>query len=81
MKSASVELSRKVEIDFTHAAAKAFQEHLAPSLKAQGKKFRFVYLSGKFAERDMTKKLWFISDTRMIKVCLEVRPSVEGHIY
>ncbi|RDL33175.1 uncharacterized protein BP5553_08614 [Venustampulla echinocandica] len=62
-----LEECRKIEIGFTHAAGEAFASSLAPQLKEQGKTFRFVYLSGAWAERDASKKLWFMPQTRMIK--------------
>lgn len=66
-KSSDLELCRKIEVDFCHAAAKAFCSSLSPSLKKRRKTFRFVYLSGWGAERDTTKKLWMMRDTRTIK--------------
>jgi hypothetical protein len=58
---------RKVEIECTHAAAEAFSKNLAPQL-SQGKSFRFIYLSGMFAERMAGRRLWFLHDSRTIKV-------------
>ena len=68
-KAASIEESRKVDIQYMLAAAEAFTNSLAPPLKAQGKTFRFVLLGGMFACRDQQKTLWFLKDTRMVKVC------------
>ena len=59
---------RRSEIEYTMAAATAFTRELAPMLP-QGKKFRFVYLSGMIAERDQGKRLWYAQDGRRIKVC------------
>ncbi|KAI8630762.1 hypothetical protein F5Y19DRAFT_33361 [Xylariaceae sp. FL1651] len=61
-----VETARKVSVDYTLAAAKAFTTELAPQLP-EGRKFRFVFCSGKFAEWDDKKHLAFMSDTRHIK--------------
>ena len=60
---------RKVSVDYTVAAAQAFIAYLAYRLPA-GKKFRFVYCSGKSAEWDQTKKLSFMEETRKVKVRL-----------
>ncbi|KAL2017737.1 hypothetical protein VTK56DRAFT_1707 [Thermocarpiscus australiensis] len=61
-----VETCRRVQVDYTLAAAKAFAEHLVPHLP-EGKQFRFVFCSGKFAEWDQKKPLHFMADTRRIK--------------
>lgn len=63
----SLDVAKKVCIDYTLAAANAFAETLAPRLKAQGK-FRFVFCSGRGAEPDAGKGLWVFSDTRKVKV-------------
>lgn len=60
-----VETCQKVH-DFALTAAKSFANTLAPALN--GKKFKFVFCSGKGAEWDQTKRLWFWKDTRRIKV-------------
>lgn len=62
-----VETYRRVQVDFTLAAARAFRETLVPQLPA-GKQFRFVFCSGKFAEWDQKKPLSFLADTRRVKV-------------
>lgn len=62
-----VETAKKVQVDYTLAAAKASLEALAPQLPT-GQKFRFVFCSGKFAEWDQGKSLAFMQDTRRIKV-------------
>lgn len=67
-KNPDLEDSRKVEIGYTLAAAKAIPQYLAPTLKAEGKKFRFLYLSGWGTNRDKSKKVWFLSDSRNTKV-------------
>ena len=53
---------RKMEVGYTGAAAAAFSQALATPLKEEGKVFRFLYLSGKFAERDVDKMRmkWFL---------------------
>ncbi|MCJ1251443.1 hypothetical protein MMC30_008676 [Trapelia coarctata] len=67
----STEIARKVNVDFTVKAAKAFAQTLAPQLP-EGKKFRFVYCSGKLAEREFeTKNLWIFKDARSIKGAVE----------
>lgn len=63
-------LARRVGAEYTLAAARAMLEHFAKPLAAQGsgKKFCFVYCSGYLAEWDQKKRLWFMSETRKIKV-------------
>jgi NAD(P)-dependent dehydrogenase (short-subunit alcohol dehydrogenase family) len=61
-----IETYRRVQIDYTLAAAKAFQETLVPQLP-EGKQFRFLFCSGKFAEWDQAKSLHFMADTRHVK--------------
>lgn len=56
-----------MQVDYTLAGARALLEHLAPKLP-EGKKFRFVFCSGKFAEWDQNKTLHFMADTRHVKV-------------
>jgi hypothetical protein len=67
-KAPSIEESRNVDIRYMLAAAEAFTNTLAPPLKAQGKTFRFVLLSGMLACRDQNKTLWFMDTTRKMKV-------------
>ena len=62
-----VETAWKVGVDFTLAAAKAFDKDLAPKVP-EGKKFRFVFCSGMLAEWDQEKSLHFMKDSRLIKV-------------
>ena len=57
----------KVQVDYALAAARAFVAALAPHLP-EGKPFRFVFCSGKFAEWDQAKPLHFMADTRRVKV-------------
>ncbi len=59
---------RKVEVEYTRAAASAFTKVLAPPLKAKGKAFRFVYTSGMLVDRDESKSMWFLKEQRTIKV-------------
>jgi len=66
-KSTDLEKCRSIEIGYSTTAAKAFGESLAPQLEGF-RSFRFVYLSGMFAEREKDKKLWFLADSRNIKV-------------
>ncbi|MCJ1267560.1 hypothetical protein MMC22_007445 [Lobaria immixta] len=54
--------ARKVSIEYTLAAAKAF----TPTSSTE-KKFRFVYVSGGGSERDQTKPLWFMQEYRRIR--------------
>jgi hypothetical protein len=56
-----------VQVDFALAAARSFLETLVPALP-EGKTFRFVFCSGKFAEWDQKKPLHFMADTRRVKV-------------
>lgn len=69
-KHPDLELCKKVEIEYTRIAAEAFTSWL-PGLEKDGKSFRFVYLSGMFANRETDKKMWFLNDTRTNKVILE----------
>ncbi|KAL8812748.1 MAG: hypothetical protein Q9223_007213 [Gallowayella weberi] len=57
-RSLSAEANRRINLDYTVAAAKAF---IGLNEKA---KFRFVYLSGMLTERDQERKLWFMSEAR-----------------
>ncbi|KAL9633398.1 MAG: hypothetical protein Q9204_003418 [Flavoplaca sp. TL-2023a] len=58
------EKSRSVIVDSTVAAAKAF---IDGKLAGEGKKLRFVLLSGMFVEKDHEKKLWFMTEGRRIR--------------
>jgi len=67
----SAEMTRKVNVDFAVKAAEAFAKTLAPQLP-EGKKFRFVYCSGKFADREFeTKSMWMFKDSRSMKGAVE----------
>jgi len=59
--------AKKVQVDYTLAAASAFVSSLAPQLP-EGKAFRFVFCSGKYAEWDQNRSLAFMGDTRRFKV-------------
>jgi hypothetical protein len=58
---------RKVSVDYTLAAARAFKQHLSPALP-DSQRFRFVFCSGMLAEWDQQKTLVFMADTRLVKV-------------
>jgi hypothetical protein len=64
-KNPDLEASRKIEIDYTLTAANAFTR--LSGLKGDGRTFRFVYLSGLGANRDISKSLWFLKNVRNIK--------------
>jgi len=66
---ADVETAKKVQVDYTIAAANAFTERLLPA--AEGKIFKFVFCSGAMAARDQSKSLWLMGDTRKIKGLVE----------
>lgn len=67
-RSLSPEENRKINLDYTLAAAETFARVLGPKVE-KGKKFKFVYLSGMMTERDQTKKnLWFMAEARLIRV-------------
>ena len=57
----SVATARRVQADLARSTAETFVEAGILPL-------RFVFCSGAFAERDQNKKLWFLVDTRKIKV-------------
>ncbi len=68
---ASAEMARKVNVDFAAKAAGAFAETLAPQLPG-GEKFRFIYCSGKFADREFeTKSMWMFKESRSMKGAVE----------
>jgi hypothetical protein len=70
-----VQTAKKVQVDFTLAAANAFVEKLLPALDE--KIFNFVFCSGGMASRDQEKSLWILQDTRRLKVAaLELLPSL-----
>ncbi|KAK5739656.1 hypothetical protein LTR17_005140 [Elasticomyces elasticus] len=57
---------KEVHVDYTLAAATAFAQNLAPNV-GEGKRFTFVYLSGKLCERDQAKSLWFMEEARKMR--------------
>ena len=63
---------RQVNVEFTHAAAKAMNALLAPKLPGS-KSFRFVFCSGSYSEWDQSKRLLFLGDSRRIKGEIEQR--------
>jgi saccharopine dehydrogenase-like NADP-dependent oxidoreductase len=70
----NVATARKVQVSYVKAAAEAFVEGGLLPLK-------WVFCSGAWAERDGEKKLWFIEETRKIKVCCRsLRSSLKFHI-
>ncbi|KAI7184688.1 hypothetical protein KC316_g4469 [Hortaea werneckii] len=54
-------------LDFLLAAAEAFATHLLPGLRQQGKGFRFVNVSGMFAEKEEGRSLWFLQEVRKLR--------------
>ncbi|GLA73571.1 hypothetical protein AtubIFM55763_004498 [Aspergillus tubingensis] len=61
------ETARRINIEYTMAAMRAFGTHLSSSVEEGGKKFRFVYLSGGMSERDQSRSLWMAGETRKIR--------------
>ncbi|KAH8831480.1 hypothetical protein DL96DRAFT_1588020 [Flagelloscypha sp. PMI_526] len=60
--------TQEVDVDYPVNAAKAFKERLMPPLKAQGKKFRYVFVSGQLvSESWATDNLWFMAEGRKTK--------------
>ncbi|KAH8828906.1 hypothetical protein DL96DRAFT_1526669, partial [Flagelloscypha sp. PMI_526] len=60
--------STEIETDYPVIAATAFKKHLMPPLKAQSKKFRFVFVSGMVVKESWaTDNLWFFADSRKAK--------------
>jgi hypothetical protein len=60
--------AKKVNIDFPYAAAQNFTSLLGPELRSKNAKFRFVYVSGKAADRGLEKQHRWFHDARHIKV-------------
>lgn len=65
------ETNRRVSVDYTLAAAEAFEQNFSPHADNKNK-FRFVYLSGAGAEKDQGKPLWIMQDYRRIRVCISL---------
>ncbi|GCB25706.1 hypothetical protein AAWM_08591 [Aspergillus awamori] len=62
------ETARKINVEYTMAAMRAFGTHLPSLLEGGGKKkFRFVYLSGGMSERDQSRSLWMAGEMRKIR--------------
>ncbi|GLB06535.1 hypothetical protein AtubIFM57258_001845 [Aspergillus tubingensis] len=61
------ETARRINVEYTMAAMRAFGTHLSSSVEGGGKKFRFVYLSGGMSERDQSRSLWMAGETRKIR--------------
>lgn len=64
---------RRVTLEYTSQAAKAFNNAFTASKEAgqeafAGPKFRFVYFSGGMAERDQSKPLWLNAGYRRVRV-------------
>lgn len=64
------ETARKINVEYTMAAMRAFGTHLSSLVEGRGKKFRFVYLSGGMSERDQSRSLWMAGEMRKIRVFL-----------
>lgn len=62
--------ARKVGVDYTVAAAKAFATRFNERSAEQGtvRKFIFAYCGARFAEWNAEKKLWLANDNRKLKV-------------
>ena len=60
----NLEASRKVNVDYTLAGARAF----ADGAVAKGKRFRLVYTSGILAVKDQESKPWFLGEARKQRV-------------
>ena len=67
---------REVGVAYTLAGARAFAKSLAPRI-ASDRKFTFVFCSGRGAEQNASRNLWFMKDTRYIKV----RPNLDLDSY
>ncbi|KAL8769249.1 MAG: hypothetical protein Q9209_004750 [Squamulea sp. 1 TL-2023] len=66
---ASTEANRRINFDSTIAAARAFVD---AKIMGEGRKLRFVYLSGIFTEKNQEKRLWFLDEARKIRGAVEV---------
>ncbi|PWY84378.1 NAD(P)-binding protein [Aspergillus eucalypticola CBS 122712] len=60
------ETARRINVEYTMAAMRAFGTHLSFSVEGGGE-FRFVYLSGGMSERDQSRSLWMAGETRKIR--------------
>lgn len=68
-KSGDLVAARRINVDYTKAAAETFANKLAPQL-GEKTTFRFIYVSGAGTERNQDQKLWFAQDFRRMRVCL-----------
>ncbi|KAL4862242.1 hypothetical protein BDV12DRAFT_207346 [Aspergillus spectabilis] len=59
-----MDIYRRVNVEYTLAAVKAFTEYLTPGL---GNPLRFIYCSGAAAVRDQEKPLWLMPQMRRIR--------------
>ncbi|KAK0108612.1 hypothetical protein ONS95_003407 [Cadophora gregata] len=64
-KSTNIEVTRKVTVEYTLAAVKAFSALPRPV----GRPFRFVFLSGFVVVRDQNASVWFFPEARKVAVC------------
>ncbi|KAH6672001.1 hypothetical protein B0J14DRAFT_594908 [Halenospora varia] len=63
----TVEIAKEVNITYPLTFCQAIVPFLASTLERQGKRFKMVYVSGYWSERDQGKKLRLFSDGRKIK--------------
>lgn len=68
--SDSASRTRTVNLEYALATARFLEKNLA-SLDGAKQPFRFVYLSGCFVEKDPSKTLFFLSETRKMRGELE----------
>jgi len=61
-KSTNIEVTRKVTVEFTLAAAKAF----AKLPRTEGRPFHFVFLSGFVVVRDQNASVWLFGEARKV---------------
>lgn len=69
------ERNRRINMDFTLAAARGFAASLAksPGVGHQGKRaFRFVYMSGMYTEKDQERRLWIVAENRKMRGQVEL---------
>ena len=70
-KAENTDTARRVNLDYTVAAAEAFDQVLASRPSERGNSnFRFLYLSGDMAVRDQKSSPWFLGDSRRMRVLL-----------
>jgi len=65
----TMEQASLVNMDYTMAAARTCQGVLASQAK---KPFRFVYLSGKYTEKNQDASLWFLGEPRKLRGRVEL---------